>query len=84
MERNERSLKELLGTWQVAVAGTNLPQPPAYDGPDVTLSLLTEKTSEVVPGACFVARVRETSDGHPYIGKAIERGASVLCSTRSP
>ena len=34
------------------------------------------------PGACFIARVRETSDGHPYIGKAISNGASMILAQR--
>jgi UDP-N-acetylmuramoyl-L-alanyl-D-glutamate--2,6-diaminopimelate ligase len=78
-----KSWKDLLQTWQTAVQGTNLPQPPVYRGPDVLISRLTEKTSEVDPGACFVARVRETSDGHPYIGKAIEKGARLILGQRA-
>ena len=62
-----RSLSSLLSEWRAAVAGTHHPQPPAYTGPDVSLSGFTEKTSEVVPGVAFVARVRTGSDGHPYI-----------------
>lgn len=77
-----RHLKALLAQWQMAVAGTTLPQPPAYRGPDVTITYLTEKTSEVAPGACFVARVRTTSDGHPYIGQAIEQGAGLILAQR--
>ena len=77
-----RRLKELLRRWAVAVAGTQLPQPPAYDGPDVWISHLTEKTAEVTPGAAFVARVRETSDGHPYIGRALEAGAAMILAQR--
>jgi UDP-N-acetylmuramoyl-L-alanyl-D-glutamate--2,6-diaminopimelate ligase len=78
MMMSGRSLKGLLKTWQTAVQGTSLPQPPEYTGPDVFITRLTEKTSEVDPGACFVARVRETSDGHPYVGKAIASGASMI------
>ncbi len=77
-----RSLKGLLADWAGAVSGTSLPQAPDYDGPDRWLTHLTEKTSEVTPGACFVARVRETSDGHPYIGAAVEEGASVILAQR--
>lgn len=82
MTRTSRSLKGLLSTWHTAVQGTNLPQPPSYDGPDRQITRLTEKTSEVDPGACFVARVRETSDGHPYIGKAISAGAGMILAQR--
>jgi UDP-N-acetylmuramoyl-L-alanyl-D-glutamate--2,6-diaminopimelate ligase len=77
-----RRLKELLARWSEAVAGTQLPQPPAYDGPDVWISGLTEKTAEVTPGAAFVARVRETSDGHPYIGRALAAGAVMILAQR--
>ena len=60
-------LKDLLAAWAAAVGDTNHPQPPPYDGPDVTITGFTEKTSEVEPGMAFVARVRTGSDGHPYI-----------------
>lgn len=78
MAAETRSLRELLAGWQEAVAGTGLPQPPAYDGPDVRLSRLVEHTDQVAPGACFVARVRSTSDGHRYIPLAVERGAALI------
>ncbi len=78
-----RSLKSLLAAWGSAVAGTTLPQPPTYAGPDIVLTKLTEKTSEVVPGACFVARVRETSDGHPYVSRAIEQGAALILAQKA-
>jgi UDP-N-acetylmuramoyl-L-alanyl-D-glutamate--2,6-diaminopimelate ligase len=82
---NNRTLKQLLATWQTAVSiSPHLPQPPAYAGPDVTLTGLTEKSGEVEPGVGFVARVRATSDGHPYIGQAIERGATFVLAQRSP
>lgn len=77
-----RSLKQLLADWQTAVLHTTLPQPPAYTGPDVLLSQLTENSQEVVPGACFVARVRTTSDGHPYIGQAVANGATLILAQR--
>lgn len=76
-----RSLKQLLVDW--AAANTPTP-PPVYDGPDVTLSGFTEKSSEAGPGRCFVARVRPTGDGHPHIGKAIANGASMILAQRSP
>ena len=79
---NARQLKQLLANWQTAVSHTNHPQPPAYSGDDITLTKLTEKTSEVIPGACFVARVRPNSDGHPYIGKAVELGATMILAQR--
>ncbi len=79
-----RSLKQLLTDWETAVSRTTQPRPPIYAGPDIQLTRLTEKTSEVEPGAAFIARVRTGSDGHPYIGKAIERGASMILAQRSP
>ena len=83
MSQTEQSLKHLLNAWRSMVQGTNLLQPPAYEGPDVLINRLTEKTSEVEPGSCFVARVRETSDGHPYIGKAIKLGAVMILAQHS-
>lgn len=32
----------------------------------------------MMPGDCFVARVRPYSDGHPFIEQAIERGAALV------
>lgn len=78
MAAETRSLHELLAGWQEAVAGTGLPQPPAYDGPDVRLTRFVEHTDQVAPGVCFVARVRSTSDGHRYIPLAVDRGASLI------
>jgi len=77
-----RQLKQLLEDWKTAVSHTNHPQPPTYDGDDIAITKLTEKTNEIIPGACFVARVRQTSDGHPYIGKAIELGATMILAQR--
>ena len=77
-----RPLQQLLADWATAVRGTNHPQPPYYDGPDVQITHLTENINEVGPGACFVARVRATSDGHPYIGQALARGASLILAQR--
>ena len=77
-----RNLQQLLTDWQTAVQNTTHLQPPTYTGPDITLTHLTEKTSQVHPGACFVARVRTGSDGHPYISKAIELGASMILAQR--
>ena len=82
MTTTGKSLKGLLAKWRSAVSDTDLPQPPAYLGPDVVITRLTEHTSEVDEGACFVARVRETSDGHPYIEKAIALGAKMILAQR--
>lgn len=79
-----RSLRELLANWSAAVAGTSLPKPPAFEGPDVSLSTIVEHSNLVEPGACFVARVRTGTDGHPYISHAIERGAVLILGQRAP
>jgi UDP-N-acetylmuramoyl-L-alanyl-D-glutamate--2,6-diaminopimelate ligase len=84
LTQNTRQLHQLLATWRQAVAGTSHPRPPDYDGPDVELTRLTEKTGEIEPGVGFVARVRTGSDGHPYIPDAIERGATLILAQRSP
>ncbi len=84
MNDDTRQLRRLLADWAEVVAGTSHPQPPVYDGPDVTLTRLTEKTAEVDEGAAFIARVRTTSDGHPYIGKAIDNGARLIVAQRPP
>lgn len=78
-----RQLHDLLSAWDAAATASH-PQPPPYNGPDVTLTHLTESTADVTPGACFVARVRTGSDGHPYIGRAIELGAAAVLAERSP
>lgn len=79
-----RSLHLLLDRWRKAVAGSDLPQPPRYDGPDVALEAIVEHTDGVEPGVCFVARVRATSDGHRYVGQAVEKGASLIIGQRAP
>ncbi len=73
-----KSLKSLLHSWQTAVLNTPHTQPPPYNDPDIAITHFTENTNEVTEGACFVARVRTTSDGHPWIGKAIEAGATLI------
>lgn len=78
-----RSLAQLLADWRSAVVGTTHCQPPTYQGPDVQITHLTEKSGEVTPGAGFVARVRTNSDGHPFIGMAIEKGASLVLAQRA-
>ena len=85
MDRSKtRSLHELLSAWRAAVAGTGHPQPPAYDGPDVQLTAIVEHTDYVKSGACFVARVRTGTDGHPYIGRAVKLGARLILGQRDP
>ncbi len=72
------SLYELLRAWKESVAGAALPQPPVYSGPDALFQGLVEHSGAVEPGSAFVARVRPTGDGHPYIPQAVERGASLI------
>lgn len=78
-----RHLKQLLAAWATAVNNPQQLQPPPYAGPDVLLTNLTEKTTAVARGSCFVARVRPTGDGHPYIANAIEKGATMILAQRS-
>ena len=78
-----RSIQQLLTDWQTAVHNTPHRQPPPYHGPDAAIQMFTEKTSEVIPGSSFVARVRTGSDGHPWIGKAIELGATFILAQQS-
>ncbi len=79
-----RSLHDLLSRWQAVTTGTNLPPPPIYTDRDIRLTALVEHTAQVRPGACFVARVRETSDGHPYIPQAIANGAALIVGQHDP
>ncbi|MBE2202601.1 MAG: UDP-N-acetylmuramoyl-L-alanyl-D-glutamate--2,6-diaminopimelate ligase [Anaerolinea sp.] len=81
-----RTLKSLLSAWTTAVSPSPQPAaiPPAYTGPDIPLTQLTDDSRAVQPGACFVARVRLRGDGtlwsdaHRYIPQAIEQGARVI------
>jgi UDP-N-acetylmuramoyl-L-alanyl-D-glutamate--2,6-diaminopimelate ligase len=79
-----QSLKQLLSSWQDAVAGTSLPQPPAWDGPDLQLTAFVEHTDHVEEGVCFVARVRTTSDGHRFAARAAELGATLIIGQLPP
>ena len=81
-QRETRSLHQLLTNWQTAVSNATHLQPPAYNGPDVTLSGLVEHTDHVTDGSCFVARVRTGTDGHRWIGKAIENGAAAILAQK--
>lgn len=50
-----------------------------YYGPNPELSRIWRNDSrEVCPGDAFVALKGESSDGHLYVCKAVERGASIL------
>ncbi|MCA9995921.1 MAG: UDP-N-acetylmuramoyl-L-alanyl-D-glutamate--2,6-diaminopimelate ligase [Anaerolineales bacterium] len=80
-ENETRSLLWLLQEWQTAVSPHH-PQPPHYTGPGVTLYKFVEDSRQAEPGAAFVARVRVGSDGHPYIGQAVARGASLVIAQR--
>ena len=76
------SLQELLAAWAAAVAGTDLPAPPAYSGPDYQLSGFCEDSREAGPETLFVARVRLSSDGHRWIGPALANGARLVMGQR--
>ncbi len=78
MDSQARSLHSLLQDWAAATINTTLPKPPPYDGPDVSITGFVEHTDYVMPGACFIARVRTGTDGHAYIGRAVEQGAALI------
>jgi UDP-N-acetylmuramoyl-L-alanyl-D-glutamate--2,6-diaminopimelate ligase len=82
MLTKSRRLLNLLDDWAAAVKNTPFPQPPKYDGPDVTISSFVEHTDYVKQGACFIARVRTGTDGHAYIGEAVKRGAALIIGER--
>ena len=48
----------------------------------MSITGFVEHTGQVEPGKCFVARVRTGTDGHPYIGKAVQQGASLILGQR--
>ena len=54
--------------------------------PDIEITTLEQDSRKVVPGSLFVAVRGYQSDGHAYIGKAVESGAvAVICEeTGSP
>ena len=76
-------LSELIGRWNEAVAGTSHPQPPVLFDKDIQITDIVEHTDYVKSGSCFVARVRTESDGHPFIEKAVAKGASVIVGQRA-
>lgn len=80
--RQPLRLNVLLQRWDKMVSETSLPQAPSFDGPDVGVTDIVEHTDYVKPGSCFVARVRTGTDGHPFIGKAIQAGASLIIGQR--
>lgn len=53
-------------------------------GDDFFVTALTADSRRVVPGAIFVAVRGPLSDGHDYIGAAIEAGASVIVCEAIP
>ncbi len=52
----------------------------SFEG-DVTL--VTDDSRKVIPGALFVAVKGFSADGHRYIDKALEKGAAVIVSERA-
>jgi len=57
---------------------------PAGVVPDVQIRSTVIDSRLVTPGALFVALPGERSDGHNYIGKAIEKGAVAVIAERIP
>lgn len=81
-EKEFKSLHKLLEQWQTAV-NPPFPLPPAYHGPDIQFSKLVENSNDIEPSVGFVARVRPTSDGHPYVQQAIDKGAKLIVTEQS-
>ncbi len=88
MPSTSPSIYQLLSAWGQAVAGTAHPQPPRYQGVDVTIRRFQEDSRLVQPGDCFVARLRTRhdgstySDGHPYMAQAAANGAALVLGQR--
>lgn len=61
--------------WQ-AVTGEN----PPLDLPPRPVPVATLDSRDVVPGALFIPQVGSRTDGHNYIGAALQNGASVVLS----
>ena len=78
-----KSFKQLLAAWHAAATNSTTLPPPTYTGPDIALLNLVEHTDDVQPGSAFVARVRVGTDGHRFIGQAIEHGVSLILAQRS-
>ena len=78
-----RSFKALLADWAAAVTNSNLPQPPAYQGPDYQLTGFTEDSRQAASDLMFVVRVRPTSDGHRWAGPAFAAGTMLMMGQKS-
>lgn len=53
-----------------------------HGDPNVSVSSVVTDSREVTPGALYVARVGENTDGHNYITSACEKGAAALLVQR--
>ncbi|HVF38816.1 MAG TPA: UDP-N-acetylmuramoyl-tripeptide--D-alanyl-D-alanine ligase [Gemmatimonadaceae bacterium] len=54
------------------------------ESPQVELAGITTDSRVVAPGQVFVALIGETFDGHDYVAKAVEQGASAVIVSRPP
>lgn len=50
--------------------------------PDTTITSVTTDSRAVVPGALFVAKPGEHSDGHLFVGAALKGGATLILAER--
>lgn len=55
-----------------------------YGNPNTRVVGVTHDSRKVEPGWLFIAVLGATSDGHDYIGKAIDAGATAIMATREP
>ena len=75
-------MSKLFFTWDeiVGATGGRWLVEPKGDG----VVSVEDDSRKVVPGALFVAIVGEIADGHAYVRKAAESGASAVCVQRPP
>lgn len=60
----------------------SVPDATTADSTDRDITSVIEGSQHVIPGAIFVARIGENTDGHDFIGSAIERGAVAVVGER--
>lgn len=77
------SLQQLLGEWIAFAQQQGHALPPPAPSQEAQFGRIIEDSRLVQAGDCFVARVRPYSDGHPYIGQAIAKGATVIIAEKS-
>ena len=66
---------------KLALLSVNVFSPDVYG--DLEITLVTDRSDAVVPGALFVAIPGRTRDGHDYLRDAVRRGAAAVVVSRS-